>query len=272
MVAALQTVPLSTHLGLEVHLDREALLSGARADELRALLVRHGLLRFPAIHFSDEEQAAFAQTLGPIVSAWDVSADRSVNADARMASYQKSSVNWHFDGFGVARPEFATIMTPRLLEDGRGGATDFANCYRAYDALPEEEKRAIDSLRVRHSFETTMRMVRPWPTADELADWQRGGRPHEHPLVWHHRSGRNSLLLGASAFEIAGMDPEEGRLLICRLNEAITRPDNVYRYEWRIGDLVIWDNTGTLHRAVPYADDSRRLMHRTTIAGDEIPV
>lgn len=161
MATALATVPLSPHIGCEVHAARDELLSGGRAAEIRDLLVRHGLLRFAAIHFSDEEQARFAAALGPIVSEWDVSADRSVNANARLASYQKSSVFWHFDGFGVAAPEFATIMTPRLLENGRGGATEFANCYRAWDELPEAEKAAIDGLRVRHSFETMMRMVRP---------------------------------------------------------------------------------------------------------------
>jgi alpha-ketoglutarate-dependent taurine dioxygenase len=124
---------------------------------------------------------------------------------------------------------------------------------------------------VEHSFETLMRMVKPSPSGAELKAWRDGGHTRTHPLVWRHRSGRRSLFLGSSATSIAGMHPQEGRALVARLNEWITQPEYVYRYDWKLGDLVIWDNSGTLHRAVPYASDSKRLMHRTTIAGEEIP-
>ena len=65
------------------------------------------------------------------------------------------------------------------------------------------------------------------------------------------------------------MTLEEGRVLLCRLNEWATQPKYVYQHSWRMGDLIIWDNTGTLHRAVPYPLDSGRLMHRTTLVGEE---
>jgi alpha-ketoglutarate-dependent taurine dioxygenase len=65
------------------------------------------------------------------------------------------------------------------------------------------------------------------------------------------------------------MDPDEGRALIDRLEAWATDARFVYRHEWQFGDLVIWDNRGTMHRALPYTADSERLMHRTTLVGDE---
>ena len=113
-----------------------------------------------------------------------------------------------------------------------------------------------------------MRTAEPWPTYAELREWQQRA-PKTHPLVWTHRSGRKSLVVGHSASHIDGMDLQEGRALLCRLCEWCTQPQFVYRHEWKMGDLLIWDNTGTLHRAVPYPLDSPRLMHRTTLRGEE---
>jgi alpha-ketoglutarate-dependent sulfate ester dioxygenase len=90
-----------------------------------------------------------------------------------------------------------------------------------------------------------------------------------HPLVWTHRSGRKSLVLGASADYIVGMDRGEGRTLLDELLERATVPDRVYSHSWSIGDTVIWDNRGVLHRAAPYDPESQREMLRTTVLGDE---
>jgi alpha-ketoglutarate-dependent taurine dioxygenase len=267
----METKALAPGTGREVVASKSDLLSGRHVQEICRLLVMNGLLCFPQANLDDDEQLTFARTLGAVASDWDVSADKRVNRNQRLAEYQKSSVFWHFDGFGVDIPEFATIMSPRILQDGASGATEFANCYAAYKDLPDSDKQLIDKLRVRHSFETLMRLVKPDPSADELGAWRRSGPPHIQPLVWHHQTGRNSLLLGASACAVEDMDPEEGAALISRLNAWITQPKYVYRYDWQLGDLVIWDNTGTLHRAVPYAADSKRLMHRTTVRGEEAP-
>jgi alpha-ketoglutarate-dependent taurine dioxygenase len=268
---ALNFVPLTATLGCRVEATKADLLSGNHGLEIRHLLVAHGVLCFPGVALDDEEQLIFARTLGEVASDWDVSADASVNRNERLADYQKSAINWHFDGFGVDVPEFATIMSPRILANGTSGATEFADCYAAYEALSVTDKELIDRLQVWHSFETTMRLVKPQPSDAEVDEWRKGGPPHTQPLVWHHEAGRNSLLLGATAFRVEGMDPDAGRALIARLNAWITQPKFVYRYEWEIGDLVIWNNTGVLHRAVPYKSDSRRLMHRTTILGHEAP-
>jgi alpha-ketoglutarate-dependent taurine dioxygenase len=77
------------------------------------------------------------------------------------------------------------------------------------------------------------------------------------------------MLLGATAQDIVGVDPDEGRALLARLEEWSTQPQFVLRHHWRRGDLVMFDNTGLLHRAMPFEPTSPRLMHRTTLVGIE---
>lgn len=148
------------------------------------------------------------------------------------------------------------------------GQTEFSNTYAAWDDLPDAEKAALEKLKVVHMFEVSQRFVKPEPSWTELQAWQKF-QPRTLPLVWTHRSGRKSLVLGSTASHVEGMDLREGWALLTRLRDYATQPQFVYRHEWRLGDLVIWDNTGTMHRALPYALDSGRLMHRTTVQGEE---
>jgi alpha-ketoglutarate-dependent taurine dioxygenase len=123
-------------------------------------------------------------------------------------------------------------------------------------------------MRVVHTLEASQRLVWTDPTPEQVARWS-SREPHEHPLVWNHRTGRRSLVLGASTSHVVGMDRDEGRALLDDLLGRATGPDRVYRHEWAVGDTVIWDNRGVLHRAVPYEPASPREMLRTTLLGDE---
>jgi alpha-ketoglutarate-dependent taurine dioxygenase len=87
--------------------------------------------------------------------------------------------------------------------------------------------------------------------------------------VWLHRSGRKSLITSMSGTEVLGMDQEEGEALLARLLAWASRPEYVYTHEWQVGDIVIWDNTGVMHKVLPYDITAGRLHHRTTVAGDE---
>jgi hypothetical protein len=89
-------------------------------------------------------------------------------------------------------------------------------------------------------------------------------------MVWTHLRTK-SLLLGATADYVEGLSVEASRALLARLRDWATQPHYVYRHEWQVGDLLMWDNTGTMHRALPYALDSGRLMHRIILAGEEPP-
>ena len=109
---------------------------------------------------------------------------------------------------------------------------------------------------------------KPEPTIAELDAWMARGA-NTLRLVWKHRSGRKSLVLGATALQVEGMVIVESEKLLVRLRTWATQPQFSYRHTWSLGDMVIWDNTGTMHRALPYPLDSGRLMHRTKLHGEE---
>ena len=90
-----------------------------------------------------------------------------------------------------------------------------------------------------------------------------------HPLVWQHKSGRKSLVLSTSASHIVGMHPADSRALLDRLMTHATQEQYVYRHQWQMGDLLIWDNTGTMHRVRPYDSACGRELHRFTLNGEE---
>jgi alpha-ketoglutarate-dependent taurine dioxygenase len=113
-----------------------------------------------------------------------------------------------------------------------------------------------------------MRQVVETPTEEDFKRWSLSPR-NEHPLVWTHRSGRKSLVVGYTADKVTGMPVPDGRSLLARLLEWTAQPDFYYRHQWQVGDFVIWDNCGTVHRVIPYDSNSGRMMHRTSIAGNE---
>jgi alpha-ketoglutarate-dependent taurine dioxygenase len=161
----------------------------------------------------------------------------------------------------------ATVLTAKAVAT-TGGETEFASTYVAYDDLTDEEKERFARLRVVHSLEASQRRVNADPTDKQLARWRRWPTS-EHPLVWMHRSGRRSLVLGASADHVVGMGPDEGRALLAELLARTTTRERLYRHRWSVGDTVIWDNRGVLHRATPYEPGSPREMLRTTVLGDQ---
>ena len=161
----------------------------------------------------------------------------------------------------------ATVLSAHAVADS-GGETEFASTYGAYEDLGDDEKDRYASVRVVHTIEASQRRVNPNPSPEEL-EMMRSRPSKEHPLVWLHNSGRRSLVLGATADYVVGMEPDESRALLDDLLAHSTEPQRVYRHEWKVGDMVIWDNRGVLHRACPYPEDSPRDMHRTTLAGDE---
>ena len=237
----------------------------------------NGVLVFRGLRLDPDTQVAFCRRLGevdhssdghhPVPGIYPITLDASKNSSA---AYLKATFDWHIDGctpIGDDCPQKATVLSAVQVAEW-GGETEFANSYAGYDALSDEEKVRFGALRVVHSLEASQRRITPDPTPEEVARW-RSRRTHEHPLVWTHRSGRKSLVLGASADYVVGMGLEEGRALLSELLERATVPENVYSHDWSVGDTVIWDNRGVLHRAAPYDPGSAREMLRTTVLGDE---
>ncbi|MDO3634880.1 TauD/TfdA dioxygenase family protein [Mycolicibacterium arseniciresistens] len=237
----------------------------------------NGVLVFPGLGLQPEVQVEFCRRLGeidhssdghhPVPGIYPVTLDKSKNSSA---AYLRATFDWHIDGCTPLNdecPQKATVLSAKQVAS-RGGETEFANSYAAYEAFSDEEKDRFGALRVVHSLEASQRRITPDPSPEQVAKWR--SRPtHEHPLVWTHRSGRRSLVLGASADHVVGMDLDEGRALLAGLLERATQPGLVYSHRWSVGDTVIWDNNGVLHRAAPYDPDSPREMLRTTVLGDE---
>jgi alpha-ketoglutarate-dependent taurine dioxygenase len=265
------TRDITPRIATEIRADKMTLLSGQHAAKIRELLELRGVLVFPRIDFTDEEQIEFTQTLGTFAPemrgerVYKVTLDTKVND---MADYLKGSLYWHIDGTMNAVPILASLLSMRVLPSNGGGDTEFCNTYAAYDDLPEDEKRRIDQLRVMHSAWNTLFYYDPEPSVETLRNMMRIG-DRELPLVWTHRSGRKSLVIGATARHVVDMDFKKSAELLVQLRDWATQPQFVYRHQWSIGDLVIWDNTGTMHRATPYDPNSGRLLHRTKLEGEE---
>lgn len=271
------TKKLGDNVGLEI--------LGVDADRLRnddalaklclELLDEHGVLLFRELRADDQTQVEFCRKLGPLnnfssMPPYEVEEimEISFNPSNPTADYLKSNDYWHADGLLDDMSAKAAVLSARVIAE-EGGETEFASSYGAYDALPDEEKVKFADLRVVHTFEAVQRLSHPDPSPELVAEWT-AWRPHrEHPLVWKHESGRRSLVFGATASHIVGMDFDEGSQLLKDLVQRATTPDRVYRHTWSVGDMVIWDNSGLLHRACQFDRSKPRRMHRSTITGSE---
>lgn len=264
----IETRALSPHLGVAVD-GVDDILEATLISRCVEALKWRGVLLIRGAHLDDEAQLAFSRKLGEVVSLsgkeiFTISLDP---AKTPTAEYLTGTFHWHIDGTNDDAPSKATTLTARHVAMV-GGGTQFASTYAAYESLSDLERKRIDDLRVVHTFEAARRQVKPNPTPKELAAW-RTLPPHETPLVWRRRDGRRSLVIGSTADHIIGMDADESRALLNELVELSTQERFRYQHDWEVGDLVIWDNTGILHRAMPYDPKSERTMHRTTIIGDE---
>ncbi|RYE64496.1 MAG: TauD/TfdA family dioxygenase [Oxalobacteraceae bacterium] len=263
------TTQLTPLIGTRIDTTKSVLLDGSRADDLRAMLEERGVLTFPQIDMTDEEQRAVACTLGTPTDQGErglhkISLDSKVSP---VAEYLKGTFLWHFDGWNDPIPARGTVLTGRVLSK-TGGQTEFSNTYAAYEQLSDETKAGLEGLRVAHTMAGTQRELYEVVTPEQEADWATFA-VYRQPLVWTHKSGRKSLLLGSSADWIEGMDPGESRALLTELKEWARQPRFVYRHEWQVGDMIVWDNCGVLHRVERYPADSGRVLHRVTLEGEE---
>lgn len=266
---------LSENVGaeiLDVDVDRllhDEDLPGACLEALE----KYGVLLFRELHADDNAQVEFGRKLGTlrkfpnVPPATEEIMEISFDPANGNAEYLAANVFWHIDGLTDDVASKASMLSARVIP-GEGGETEFASTYAAYDDLSDEEKERFADLHAIYTFEAIQRRSYPNPTQAQLDEWA-SRTPREHPLVWEHDSGRRSLVIGAFASHIVGMDFDEGRALLEDLEKRATTPDRVYRHTWSVGDLVIWDNHGLLHRACPFDHSKPRVMNRSTIAGRE---
>ncbi len=269
---SLSTADLTPHIGTHVTASLDALLDGSLATTLRALLEQRGVLLFRGLAMTDEQQLQFAKTLGSPRNehGTDITKVSSDKAKSPIfAEYTEGTYYFHFDDTYMEYPALASVLRCRTIAPA-GGQTEFANTYAIYDDLPAADKRLLDTLHASHSQECIQRKAFPNPTEWQLSLWGEGKIPATvHPLVWQHRTGRKSLLLGETMKHIVELPAAESAVLVERLMKLTQRPEYIYRHDWQVGDILIWDNTGTVHRVVPFDLDCGRELHRVKLAGEE---
>ncbi len=177
------------------------------------------------------------------------------------------AIYWHTDDSYLAEPAKITMLHARELPS-RGGDTQFINCFAVLDAMPDEMRRRIEGMRAVHVY----RSRRGKSRVAERTEAERSETPDVvHPLIrTHPESGRKALFINPNRIDhIEGQDAAASDEILDELYEFAFRPEFQYHHDWRPGDLVMWDNRCTMHRADPEFDQrERRIMHRVLIEGD----
>jgi alpha-ketoglutarate-dependent 2,4-dichlorophenoxyacetate dioxygenase len=280
--------PFETGFAAEVRgLDLSRPLTREVFEAWNAAFEEHHVLVLHDQAFSDVQHIAFSEWFGPLEEFPDPkewagddmpmlirvsNVDRRTNAikdvdEPGHKSFTLGTSDWHIDSSYKKVPSKCSLLYAREVPP-RGGDTMFANLEAAYAALPEAKKREIDNLVIIHDFQYTRTRFGLPPRPAEI---QAKTPPVKHPLVHKVAGGRKSMLLGSHAATIDGMEPGAARRLLDELTEWSTQPRFTYRHQWRVGDLVMWANRTTMHRAMPYelADD-RRVLTRTTVVGEPL--
>jgi len=279
----LTVTPLHPTIGAEISsVDLRRPMPPDAFAEIEAAFNRHAVLVFRDQRLSDGEQIAFSTLFGPLELNPNYAyeerriADRAIAdisnldergeihaAEDRRRMFNRGNQLWHTDSSFKHVPAKCSLLSAREIPPA-GGDTEFADLRAAYDALPEDKKRAIEGLIVEHSIFRSRSQIGFADFNDEIFKQL---PPVQQLLVRPHPgSRRKTLYLASHASHVVGRPVEEGRTLIEELIAFATEPQFVYRHRWRVGDLVIWDNRCTMHRGRPYDEmQHRRVMHRTTV-------
>ena len=244
---------------------------------------RYAVVVFRGQTLDDERQVAFAGNFGPIESSALKLRHRDIKH--RIASSQVADISnldgdgnvmkpdarrrldglanrlWHTDASFRAVPGGLSMLYAHVIPD-EGGDTEFADMRAAYDALPEAKKKELQGLVAEHSI---------WRSREQLGvvqytDEERASLPPvpQRVVRTHPGSYRKTLYLAAHASHIIGLPVADGRLIILDLIEHATQPRFVHAHRWAKGDLVIWDNRCTMHRARPFDTTKVRDLRRVT--------
>jgi alpha-ketoglutarate-dependent 2,4-dichlorophenoxyacetate dioxygenase len=248
---------------------------------------RYGILVYHDQHITDEQQQAFSRNFGDLettvrayrkdfVPRLDVYMADISNLDEKnklLPSDDRRRLNalgnrlWHSDSSFKRIPARFSLLSARTIPSW-GGETQFADMRAAWDALPDRMKARLEGLVCEHTQLFSRAKI-------GFTDWAPEEREKMAPVPQvlvrtHPGSGRKSLYLSSHAGRIRGMEEPEARMLLLDLTEFATQPQFVYTHVWKVGDLVMWDNRCTMHRAREYDETEVRDMHRTTVS-DGVP-
>ena len=261
-------------------------LSAADIAAIHAAMDVHAVLVFHDQEFDDAQQLAFTRSLGEIEHAIGTSLrgpdelrlpttfadvsnldkDQRVFArDDRRRLFGLGNRLWHSDSSFKVVPAKYSLLHARSVPS-RGGNTEFADMRAAYDALDEDTKKEIADLVCEHSQIYSRQQLGFTDFTDE--ERERFAPVRQRLVRTHPSTGRKSLYLASHAGGIVGWPVPEARAFLRDLIEHATQRQFVYAHRWTVGDLVMWDNRRTMHRARPFPAHEPRDMRRTTLMGD----
>lgn len=251
----------------------------AAVEAIERALDQHGVLVFRGQPLTQAEQMAMTRSFGPLdlglkkvkkqpdrLDYAELADISNIGADGRPVDRADRKIVgnianqlWHSDSSFQA-PAARISMLSAVTLPSWGGATEFADMRAAYEALPDREKREAETLEAEHYALHSRFLLGD----DAYTDEQRRALP---PVAWpvvRAHSGRRHLFIGVHARGIVGMTVAEGRMLLADLLEHATQPRFVFSHDWRVGDLVMWDNRSTLHRGRRYDLAEPRELRRST--------
>ena len=261
-------------------------LTDAEVRQINAAMNEYAVLVWRGQPLTGQQQIDFAKSFGPLdlglkkvfkrkerlederlIDISNVDAEGQVaRRDSPKNLSNFANQLWHSDS-SFQDPRAAYSMLHALVLPSWGGNTEFADLRAAYDALPERTKAEVQDLRAEHYALHTRILLGDEAYTDEQ---KKTIPPADWPLVeTHPGSGRKLLFVGVHARQIIGWPTAESRMYLQDLLEHATQREFVYRHEWQVGDLVMWDNRSTLHRGRRYDIAERRELRRTTI--EDVP-
>ncbi|MBN3513218.1 TauD/TfdA dioxygenase family protein [Mycolicibacterium nivoides] len=250
-------------------------LDKSTVAEIRRALLEHKVIFFSGQHdLTDEGHHAFARLLGKPVGHHALKQADAPIITPLDSEYAKAT-RWHTDVTFV--PDYPAISILRAVTlPEYGGSTLWASTAAAYDALPAPLKHLTENLWAVHSNRFDYAAAPVAALTDEQqqmrAAFEKPDFRTEHPVVRvHPETGERTLVAGDFTRGFLGLDSHESATLLELLQRRITVPENTIRWNWAPGDVAIWDNRATQHRAVDDYDNQRRVMHRVTLSGD-VPV
>jgi alpha-ketoglutarate-dependent 2,4-dichlorophenoxyacetate dioxygenase len=267
-------------------IDLSRTLSDDEVAAIHAGMDAYAVLVFHDQKLDDEQQLAFTRSLGPIEHAIGTSlrapdeyrlpttfADVSnldkdnqvFRRDDRRRLFAIGNRLWHSDSSFKAVPAKYSLLRA-VSVPSRGGNTEFAYMPGAYDALDDDTKREIEDLVCEHSQIFSRQQLGFTDFTDE--ERARFAPVRQRLVRTHPGTGRKSLYLSSHAGSIVGWPVPEARAFLRDLVEHATQRQFVYAHRWRVGDLVMWDNRQTMHRARPFPAHEPRDMRRTTLMGE----
>jgi taurine dioxygenase len=269
--------PLSYALGAEVQgVDLAKPLSNSEFDQIHRAFLERGILLFREQKITREQHIAFSRRFGELDTHDSLPRDRHPDypelllvtnipkANGAPSDSKYTGQLWHSDMSFTLVPSLGSLLRGITIPPV-GGDTMFTNMYMAYDTLSDGMKKMIDGL---HGIHTGSRKIVDL-SADRAAEQKKLNPPIAQPVVRvHPETGRKALYIGEKVSCFAGMTEEESRPLIEYLVRHATRPQFVYRHQWRPDDIVMWDNRCTMHVALgDYPEGEIRHLERTTIKG-----